>query len=70
MGKIFLRLLIVNAVLQFIATRIRAGRAEDDGEAEGLWLRYPVTVIVNAFIWALMISTIGRMVRPLRRRAA
>jgi hypothetical protein len=68
MGKTFVRLLIVNAVLQFITTRMRAGRSEDEGAAEAMWLRYPLTVVINAFIWTLMVSTIARLVRPLRAR--
>jgi hypothetical protein len=70
MGKLFLRLLIVNAVLQFVTTRMRAGRVQDEGAAEALWAAYPVRVIVNAFVWSLMISTIGRLLRPLRGRRA
>lgn len=66
MSKTFLRLLIVNAVLQFITTRVRAGRVEEEGAAEAMWLRYPITVVVNALIWTLMISTVGRLLRPLR----
>jgi hypothetical protein len=57
----------VNAVLQFWTTRLRAGRAEYEGEAQEMWLRYPFTVIVNAMVWTLMISTVGRFLRPLRR---
>lgn len=68
MGKTFFRLLIVNAVLQFVTTRIRAGRAEEEGAAKTMWLRYPITVVMNALIWTLMISTLGRIVRPLRPR--
>lgn len=68
MNKTFVRLLIVNAALQFVVTRTRAGRTEDEGAAEAMWLRYPITVIVNALIWSLMISTIGRLLRPLRIR--
>ena len=70
MGKLFFRLLIVNAVLQFVATRTRAGRAEDEGAAEAMWMRYPLAVVINAFIWALMLSTAGRVLRPLRQRTS
>lgn len=66
MSKTFLRLLIVNAILQFITTRTRAGRAEEEGAAEAMWLRYPIAVVVNALIWTLTISTLGRVLRPLR----
>jgi hypothetical protein len=69
-SKTFFRLLVINAVLQFITTRTRAGRAEDEGAAEGMWLRYPINVVVNAIIWTLMVSTIARVIRPLRPRRA
>jgi hypothetical protein len=70
MGKTFLRLLIANAILQFIVTRRRAGRTADEGAAEAMWLRYPLTVVINAFIWSLALSTGARLVRPLRRRTS
>jgi hypothetical protein len=70
MRKLFLRLLIVNAAVQFITTRMRAGRVEDEGAAEAMWAVYPVRVIVNALIWSLMLSTLGRLLRPLRGRRA
>ncbi len=70
MSKTFLRLLIVNAVLQFITTRVRAGRVEEEGAAEAMWLRYPITVVINALIWTLRISTVGRLLRPLRSARA
>ncbi|MEX2226094.1 MAG: hypothetical protein WEB52_06570 [Dehalococcoidia bacterium] len=68
MSKTFLRLLIVNAALQFFLTRIRAGRAEEEGAAEAMWIRYPITVAINALIWTLMFSTLGRIIRPMRSR--
>jgi hypothetical protein len=55
-------------VLQFITTRMRAGRAEQEGAAEAMWMRYPATVVINALIWTLMVSTIARLVRPMRSR--
>ena len=70
MGKLFFRLLIVNAVLQFVVTRMRAGRAEEEGAAEAMWMRYPINVVINALVWSLMLSTLGRLLRPLRRRSS
>jgi len=67
MSRTFLRILAINAVLQFVTTRMRAARA-DEGAAEAMWLRYPVTVVMNALIWTLTISTLARLARPLRSR--
>lgn len=67
MKKTFVRSLIVTAALQFIVTRTRAGNAMEEGEAEALWLRYPFVVVLNALAWTLMISTVGGVIRPLRR---
>lgn len=69
MKKAFLRSLAVNAVLQFIITRNRAGKIEEEGAGEALWLRYPLVVIANALIWALMVTTISGLVRSIRRSA-
>lgn len=68
--KIFLRVLAVNAALQFATTRMKAGRADDEGDAEAMWARFPVTVLFNTIIWSLMISTLSRLSGPLRRRRA
>lgn len=67
MKKTFVRALIVNAAFQFAVTRIRAGRMIEEGAAEALWLRYPFVVLFNALIWTLMLTTIGGVLRPLRR---
>jgi hypothetical protein len=67
MRKTFMRSLLVTAVLQFIITRQRAGQVVEEGAAEALWLRYPFAVLLNALMWTLMLSTIGRGVRLLRR---
>lgn len=66
MKKTFVRALIVNAVLQFIVTRQRAGNMIEEGAAEMLWLRYPLTVLLNALVWTLMLSTFGRVTGALR----
>ncbi len=61
MRKTFTRALIVNAVVQFIVTRQRAGNVIEEGAAEALWLRYPFTVMLNALLWTVMLSTAGRI---------
>jgi hypothetical protein len=66
MKKTFVRALIVNAVLQFIVTRQRAGNMVEEGAAEMLWLRYPLTVLLNALVWTLMLSTFARVTGALR----
>ena len=66
MKKTFVRALVINAVLQFVITRHRAGRAVDEGAAETMWLRYPASVLVNAFVWSLMLTTLGRIAGVLR----
>lgn len=68
MSRTFLRILAINAVLQFVTTRTRAARADEEGAAEAMWLRYPVTVVMSALIWTLTISTLARLARPLRSR--
>jgi hypothetical protein len=67
MKKAFVRALVVNFLLQFIITRNRAGRTYEEGAAEALWLRFPFVVVANALIWALMFSTLGRIIGSLRR---
>jgi hypothetical protein len=67
MRKTFLRSLAISAVLQFAVTRARAGRVEEEGAAEALWLRYPFVVLLNALSWTLMLSALGRVTRVVRR---
>ena len=69
MRKRFLRSLLITAVLQFVITRARAGRAIEEGAAEQLWLRYPFVVLANALVWTLLGSAGGLLLRPLRRSA-
>ncbi len=64
---VFVRALLVTAVLQFVVTRMRAGRVEEEGQAELLWVRYPFVVIANALAWTMMLSVAGRAVRIFRR---
>jgi hypothetical protein len=66
MKKTFVRALIINAVFQFVITRQRAGRAIDEGAAEMMWLRYPASVLINAFVWSLMLTALGRFTSVLR----
>ena len=66
MGKTFVRALMVTAVLQFVVTRQRAGQVVEEGAAEALWLRFPFVVLLNALMWTIMLSVIGRTVRLVR----
>lgn len=66
MSKTFVRALMVTTVLQFVVTRQRAGQAIEEGAAEALWLRFPFVVLLNALLWTLMLSAIGRAVRLVR----
>lgn len=67
MRRIFLRTLAVTAVLQFVLTRARAGRVEEEGAAEMMWALYPFNVVLNAAAWTLLIASVGGVVRVLRR---
>jgi hypothetical protein len=66
MQKLFIRALIVTAVLQFVITRARAGRVENEGEAEMLWARYPFVVVANALTWTLLLAVGGKIIGALR----
>ena len=61
MRKTFVRILVVNAVLQFFVTRRRAGQTFEEGAAEMLWMRYPLSVLANALAWTLMLTALGRV---------
>jgi hypothetical protein len=67
MRRTFLRALLINAVVQFAVTRQRAGRALEEGAAELMWLRYPVSVLLNALMWTLLVSAFGGVTGLLRR---
>jgi hypothetical protein len=67
MRKIFMRTLLVTAVLQFFVTRTRAGRVEEEGAAELMWVLYPFNVVVNAVAWTLLLSAAGGALRVFRR---
>lgn len=66
MRRTFVRALAVNAVAQFIITRRRAGLAEEEGQAELLWLRYPAVVLANALLWTLTFAALARVGRAIR----
>jgi len=67
MTKTFVRALLLNAVLQFVITRARAGRVEEEGRAEALWLLYPFVVVGNALLWTLILTAFSRAFRLVRR---
>ncbi len=67
MTRTFTRALVINAILQFIVTRQRAGHVIEEGAAEAMWVRYPFKVLLNAVLWTLMLSTLGRVARVFRR---
>jgi hypothetical protein len=66
MRKTFTRALIVNAVVQFVITRQRAGNVLEEGAAEALWMRYPFMVLLNALLWTLLLSALGRVLGVFR----
>jgi hypothetical protein len=66
MKRTFTRALIINAALQFVVTRQRAGNVLEEGGAEALWLRYPFVVLINALLWTLMLSAFGRVLSVVR----
>ena len=68
MRKTFIRVLIVNAAVQFVITRQRAGNVLEEGAAEALWVRYPFMVLLNSLLWTLMLSGIGRVLGVFRLR--
>ena len=63
----FVRTLAITAVLQFVITRALAGRAVEEGQAERLWIMYPLNVFVNALAWTLVLAASGRLLRIVRR---
>jgi hypothetical protein len=66
MSKTFTRALVLNAVVQFVITRQRAGTVIEEGAAEMLWVRYPFVVLANALAWTLLLSALGRITRLVR----
>ena len=66
MRKTFIRSLLITAVVQFVITRYRAGQTYEEGEAERMWMLYPVSVFMNALMWTLIIRGSARVIRLLR----
>lgn len=67
MGSLFLKVLAVVAVLQFVITRKAAGNVIEEGRAERMWLLYPLNVAINAAMWTLLLAGIGAVMRRVRR---
>jgi hypothetical protein len=65
--RTFLRTLAFSAATQFIVTRARAGRVQEEGQAEMLWMLYPLNVVFNALMWTLVLSAAGGVLRTVRR---
>jgi tellurite resistance protein TehA-like permease len=69
MRSLYIRTLAVTAIVQFFVTRTLAGRALEEGQAERLWLMYPLNTAINAAIWTLLVAGAGRVARFVRRIA-
>lgn len=67
MFRLFLKVLAVVAVLQFVITRKAAGNVVEEGQAERMWLLYPLNVAINAAMWTLLLAGVGRVARKVRR---
>ena len=67
MGRLFLKVLAVVAVVQFVVTRQAAGNVIEEGRAERMWLLYPLNVAINAALWTLLIAGATGLVRRVRR---
>jgi hypothetical protein len=68
MKNTFTRALVINAALQFVITRQRAGNVIEEGAAEALWMRYPFVVLLNALMWTLMVAAFRRVTNLVRMR--
>jgi len=69
MRRLYFRTLAVTAVVQFLVTRMLAGRAIEEGEAERMWMMYPLNVALNAAAWTLLLAAASRVARIMRRTA-
>ncbi len=69
MRRLYIRTLAVTAVVQFLVTRMLAGRAIEEGEAERMWMMYPLNVALNAAVWTLLLAAAGRVARIVRHIA-
>ena len=67
MRRLYVRTLAVTAIVQFVITRTLAGRAIEEGQAERMWMMYPLNVALNAAVWTLLLAASGRALRLLRR---
>lgn len=65
--RLFLRVLAVVALVQFVITRQAAGNVIEEGRAERMWLLYPLNVVLNAALWTLLIAGAAGAARRLRR---
>jgi hypothetical protein len=64
---LYIKVLAVVAVVQFIVTRQAAGNVVEEGRAERMWLLYPLNVAINAAMWTLLIAGVTRVARRVRR---
>jgi hypothetical protein len=69
MRRLYVRTLAVIAIVQFFITRTMAGRAMEEGQAERMWMMYPINVALNAAAWTLLIAAAGGLLRLVRRAA-
>jgi hypothetical protein len=69
MRRLYFRTLAVTAIIQFFVTRMLAGRTMEEGQAERMWMMYPLNVVLNALAWTLLITAVQRGVSALRRAA-
>lgn len=69
MRRLYFRTLAVTSIVQFVITRRLAGRAIEEGQAERMWLMYPLNVALNAAAWTLLLAAAGRAARVVRRLA-
>jgi hypothetical protein len=69
MRRLYFRTLAVIAIVQFLVTRALAGRTIEEGQAERLWMMYPLNVVINAAAWTLLLAVMGRALRIMRRSA-
>ena len=67
MGRLFVKVLAVVAVVQFVVTRQAAGNVIEEGRAERMWMMYPINVALNAAAWTLLLAAAGRAARIVRR---
>lgn len=67
MRRLYFRTLAVTAIIQFFVTRMLAGRTMEEGQAERMWMMYPLNVALNAAAWTLLLAATGRAVRIMRR---